>query len=108
MYSMPITPAPTTASVRGSVLSRTMSSVVRMISPSASMPGGQLGRVPTAIRMCSAVTVRQPPLGARIVSVCGSLNEASPDIMVTSLRRSWFSTTSISRVITVSTPENSC
>ena len=40
VYSMPMTPAPTTASVRGSCFSLTMSSVFRMTSPSARIPGG--------------------------------------------------------------------
>ena len=104
---MPMTPAPTTASVRGSCFSFTTSSVFRMTSPSARIPGGWAGWVPTAIRMCSALICRQAP-SERIIREWGSTNEASPDRSVTSLRRSWFSTTSISRVITMSTPEKSC
>ena len=106
VYSMPITPAPTTASVRGSCRRRTTSSVVRITSPSAFTPGVGAGCVPTAIRMCSAVTWRHPA-SERMTSVCGSRNDASPWTIVTSFRRSWFSMTSISRVITVSTPAKS-
>ena len=43
VYSMPMTPAPTTASVRGSCFSFTTSSVFRMTSPSAQT--GRVGRV---------------------------------------------------------------
>ena len=59
VYSIPMTPAPTTHIVRGSCFRRTMSSVSRMISPSRLTPGEGAGWVPTAIRMCSAVTRRR-------------------------------------------------
>ena len=51
-YSMPMTLAPTTAMARGTCLSRMMSSLVRMISPSAITPAGGAGCVPTRSRCC--------------------------------------------------------
>ena len=107
VYSIPMTPAPTTHIVRGSCFRRTMSSVLRTTSPSLLTPGEGAGWVPTAIRMCSAVT-RRRPVSPSISSVCASANEATPDSTLTSLRRSWLSITSTSRAITLSTPAKSC
>ncbi len=86
-YSTPITPAPTTASVRGSFFIVVTSSLVRTTSPSAGTPGGAAGRVPTAMTMRAALTVwvRSPTICRR----CGSTNEASPWSRVMSLRCSW-------------------
>ena len=100
-YSMPITPPPMTASERGSLGSRMMSSLVRMVSWSASTGGGA-GTLPQAMRMCSAVAWRSrgPPL---IEIRCGSRNRAVPAMRSMPLRESWRATTSSSRSITVFT-----
>ena len=84
---MPITPAPTTASERGRCLSRTISSVVRITSPSAFTPGVGAGSVPTAITILAALT-RREPCSEPMTSVWGSAKAASPGSTTTSLRRS--------------------
>ena len=72
----------------------------------ATTPGVGAGRVPTAMTTCRAV-IRLRPASVRIVSVCGSTNDASPWINVTSLRLSCCSITSISRPMMASTPASS-
>ncbi len=107
-YSMPITPAPTTARVRGRCSSRTMSSVVR-IDLAVRRHAGR-GRRVGADR--DHDVGRGDParalLATSITSVWGSTKAASPGSTTTSLRRSWSSITSISRATTRSTPAKSC
>ena len=55
-YSRPITPAPTTVSVRGMRRSSRMPSESSTVAPSKSTPAGRAGRVPTAITIRSACT----------------------------------------------------
>ena len=59
-YSMPITPAPATTMVRGTLSRCTQPSESMMVRSSNATLGGRAGRVPTAITMLSAVTVRSP------------------------------------------------
>ena len=106
-YSTPITPAPTTARLRGSFFIRMTSSLVMTTSPSAGTPGGAAGRVPTAMRM-RARAHRPGCPSPTICRRCGSTNEASPWSRVTSLRCSWSSMTARSRATTSSTRDSSC
>ena len=69
-------------------------------------PADRRGWVPTAMRMCSAVTRRQPPSDRR--ERVRIHERRLTRTMPTSLRRSWFSMTSTSRAMTASTPAKSC
>ena len=60
-YSQPITPAPTTASVRGSRSSWRMSSLVKICLPSNGMCGSRVVSVPAAMTILRALTSREAP-----------------------------------------------
>ena len=62
-YSQPMTPAPTTASVRGRWSSRRMSSLVMIRWPSNGMCGSIVASVPVAM---TTLAVRDQPLAAAI------------------------------------------
>jgi hypothetical protein len=99
-YSIPITPAPTTTSVRGIRVSVRMPSESRIRVSSNATVDGRAGRVPVAITIRSPLTRRATPSSATTSTVCGSMNLAVPGRRSTPLRDSWLRTTWISRPIT--------
>ena len=58
-YSQPITPAPTTANVRGSRSRSRTSSLVKMRSPSNGICGSRVVSAPAAMTILLALTVRE-------------------------------------------------
>ena len=71
-YSQPMTPAPTTASERGSWSRCSMSSLVKMRLPSNGTCASRVVSVPVAMTIVSAVTVREVlPSIRSSFSVCG-------------------------------------
>ena len=75
-YSMPITPAPTTTIVPGTLCRSRMPSESTTLTSSNSMFAGRAGSVPGASTTFAALTVWWSVPSTRIV--CGSMNEASP------------------------------
>jgi hypothetical protein len=105
-YSMPITPAPTTTSDDGIQSRLRMSSESRIVRPSNSTLEGRAGRVPTAITILEAETVRSSPLPPCTATLWGSTKRALPSIIAMWFRPSWFRTTSTSALITCSVRQN--
>ena len=105
---MPMTPAPTTAMRPGKLLEPTTSSVLRM--------SLAVGPVTRRVGRMGADRDQDVVGGERAAGPCRADHQRvrsrrtrpRPDRSATSLRRSWFSTTSVSRVITMSMPEKSC
>ena len=85
-YSMPITPAPTTAIERGRRFRPPMSSLVMIVSPFDSMSESGTASVPLAMSTFSAEISRQ--LSALVTRIrCGSTNAASPHNHVHAIAR---------------------
>ena len=97
---MPMTPAPATSMVRGTLSSRRMPSESMIVFSSNSTVSGRAGLVPVAMTMLSAVTSRGWPPAAVTSTALGPVNRAVPVMIVTRLRVSWLRTTSFSRLTT--------
>ncbi len=95
-YSEPITPPPTTVSVSGMRSSSRIVSESTTSGSSKGMPSGRRGRLPVAIRILSALTLRCPSSS----SVCASTKLALPCTISTFTLRRRSVTSSISFWIT--------
>eukprot|EP01139_Manchomonas_bermudensis_P000103 Amastigsp_a99_392.p5 type:complete len:141 gc:universal Amastigsp_a99_392:805-383(-) len=107
-YSMPMTPAPTTMSVRGITQSgRSTSSESKTWRSWKGIWPGRAGRVPVAMSTLSAVMSLDSSLSPGLVDVtervCGPSNEPWPEITLILLRSSCSATMSRSRWTTADT-----
>ena len=99
-YSMPITPAPATTMVRGTLLRCWMPSESMIVFSSKATLAGRAGLVPVAMTTESALTFRARPSPSSTSTSCGPRKDAVPLSTVTRLRDSWLRTTSFSRLTT--------
>ena len=95
-YSTPITPAPTTVSVRGRCSSSRISSLSNTRRRSNGTFAGRYGTVPTAISACSKPAWLTSPPSVVSSTSFGPTNRASAKALRTMLRMNWCCSTSTS------------